>query len=227
LDDVPIGLRPRSHEPFQGPLQGTGRSCSGSVVHASSTATPWSGSCTGPGGPRRARPTASSPRRRCGARCSALGPPHRQIPGSARLRELAQTLLRKASSSGIEMGGRRPGPPPRPAPANPPPLPSVAPRACSRAPNTARAVRAGVGIDLRPVEADRAHLQHAHLAREQQQHMGEQPLDLLEKAPPKRGDRVVVGVAPKLLVPARRPSARTNGKILAKISVVGVSPTRC
>ena len=56
-----------------------------------------------------------------------------------------------------------------------------------------RAVTAGVGVDLRAVEADRSHLQHAHLAREQQ-HADEQPLDLLEKAPPKRGDRVVVGV---------------------------------
>ena len=56
-----------------------------------------------------------------------------------------------------------------------------------------RAVTAGVGVDLRAVEADRSHLQHAHLARKQQ-HADEQPLDLLEKAPPKRGDRVVVGV---------------------------------
>ena len=56
-----------------------------------------------------------------------------------------------------------------------------------------RAVTAGVGVDLRAVEADRSHLQHAHLAREQQ-HADEQPLDLLEKAPPKRGDRVVVGM---------------------------------
>ena len=56
-----------------------------------------------------------------------------------------------------------------------------------------RAVTAGVGVYLRAVEADRAHLQHAHLARKQQ-HTDEQPLDLLEKPPPERGDRVVVGV---------------------------------
>jgi hypothetical protein len=56
-----------------------------------------------------------------------------------------------------------------------------------------RAVTAGAGVYLRAVEADRAHLQNAHLARKQQ-HADEQPLDLLEKAPPKRGDRVVVGV---------------------------------
>ncbi len=52
---------------------------------------------------------------------------------------------------------------------------------------------AGVGVDFRAVEPDRPHFQHAHLAR-QQQHLNEQPLDLLEKPPPERRDRVVVGM---------------------------------
>ena len=56
-----------------------------------------------------------------------------------------------------------------------------------------RAVPAGIGVDLRAVQPDRAHLQHAHLAR-QSQHLHEQPLDLLEKPPPERRDRVVVGM---------------------------------
>ena len=56
-----------------------------------------------------------------------------------------------------------------------------------------RAVPAGVGVDLRAVERHRAHLQHAHLAR-QQQHLNEQRLDLLEKPSPERRDRVVVGM---------------------------------
>ena len=64
-------------------------------------------------------------------------------------------------------------------------LARVFPRKC--------AVTAGVGVDLRPVEADRSQFQNPHLAREQQ-NPNEQPLDLLEKPPPKRGDRVVVGV---------------------------------
>ena len=56
-----------------------------------------------------------------------------------------------------------------------------------------RAVAAGVGVDLGPIERHRAHLQHAHLAR-QHQHLDKELLDLLKKAPPKRGDRVVVGM---------------------------------
>jgi hypothetical protein len=56
-----------------------------------------------------------------------------------------------------------------------------------------RAVAAGVGVDLRAVEADRSHLQHAHLAR-QQQNLNEQSFDLFEKPPPERRDRVVVGM---------------------------------
>src|SRR3982751_4552502 len=39
----------------------------------------------------------------------------------------------------------------------------------------------------------RAHLEHAHLARHRQ-HLDEQPLDLLEKPSPERGDRVVIGM---------------------------------
>jgi hypothetical protein len=56
-----------------------------------------------------------------------------------------------------------------------------------------RAVSAGVGVDFRAVQPDRSHLQNAHLARKQQ-HLDEQLLDLFEKPPPERGDRVVVGM---------------------------------
>ena len=56
-----------------------------------------------------------------------------------------------------------------------------------------RAVTAGVGVDLRAVQRHRPHLQDAHLAR-QQQHLNEQRLDLLEKAPPEGRDRIVVGM---------------------------------
>ena len=55
------------------------------------------------------------------------------------------------------------------------------------------AVPAGVGVDLRAVQRNRAHPQHPHLAR-QFQHLHKQPLDLLEKPPAKRCDRVVVGM---------------------------------
>ena len=55
------------------------------------------------------------------------------------------------------------------------------------------AVPAGVGVDFRAVEPDRPHVQHAHLAR-QQQHLNEQPLDLLEKSSPERRNRVMVGM---------------------------------
>ena len=54
-----------------------------------------------------------------------------------------------------------------------------------------RAVPAGIGVDLGAVERHRAHLEHAHLARHRQ-HLDEQPLDLLEKPPPERRDRVVI-----------------------------------
>ena len=43
-----------------------------------------------------------------------------------------------------------------------------------------RAVLAGVGVDLRPVQAYRPQLQKAHLGR-QKQNLDEQPLDLLKK----------------------------------------------
>ena len=56
-----------------------------------------------------------------------------------------------------------------------------------------RAVAAGIGVDFRAVEADRSHLQHAHLAR-QQQNLNEQRFDLFEKPPPERRDCVVVGM---------------------------------
>jgi hypothetical protein len=39
-------------------------------------------------------------------------------------------------------------------------------------------VPARVGVDFRAVEPDRAHVQHTHLAR-QQQHLNEQPLESL------------------------------------------------
>ena len=56
-----------------------------------------------------------------------------------------------------------------------------------------RAVAAGVGVDFRAVEADRSHLQHAHLTR-QQQNLNEQCFDLFEKPPPERRDCIVVGM---------------------------------
>jgi len=54
-----------------------------------------------------------------------------------------------------------------------------------------RAVPAGIGVNLRAVKPDRSHLQNAHLARHLQ-HLDEQRLDLFEKPPPERCDRVVV-----------------------------------
>ena len=54
-------------------------------------------------------------------------------------------------------------------------------------------VATGIGVDLRAVERHRAQLEHPYLAR-QCQHLHEQPFDLLEKAPPKRRDRVVIGM---------------------------------
>ena len=62
-------------------------------------------------------------------------------------------------------------------------------RACPRQ----GAVAAGVGVDLGPVEPDRAELQQAHLPRHLQ-HFDEQGLDPRQKAPPERRDRVVVGM---------------------------------
>ena len=56
-----------------------------------------------------------------------------------------------------------------------------------------RAVAAGVGVDLGPVQRHRAHFQHAHLAR-QLQDLDELPLDLLQKAAAEGRDRVVVGM---------------------------------
>ena len=50
-----------------------------------------------------------------------------------------------------------------------------------------------IGVDLRPIQHHRAHLEHSHLAR-QQQHLDEQRLDLLEKPSPECGDGVVVGM---------------------------------
>jgi len=56
-----------------------------------------------------------------------------------------------------------------------------------------RAVTAGVGVDLGPIQCHRAQLQHTHLACHAQ-HLHEQRLDLLEKTPPERGNRVVIGM---------------------------------
>ncbi len=56
-----------------------------------------------------------------------------------------------------------------------------------------RAVPAGVGMDLRPIQRNRAHPQNAHLVR-QFQHLDGQRLDLLEEPPAERRDRVVVRV---------------------------------
>ena len=56
-----------------------------------------------------------------------------------------------------------------------------------------RAVPAGIGVDLGPVQRNRAQLQNPHLAR-QSQHLHEQALDLRQKPPPKRRDRIVIGM---------------------------------
>ena len=50
-----------------------------------------------------------------------------------------------------------------------------------------RAVPARVGVNLRPVEPDRAHLQHAHLAGEPKD-VSEQLLDVFQEAPTKRSN---------------------------------------
>jgi len=54
-------------------------------------------------------------------------------------------------------------------------------------------VPARVGVDLRAVQADRPHLQNAHLAGEPED-IDEKLLDVFQEASPKRGDRVVVGM---------------------------------
>ena len=56
-----------------------------------------------------------------------------------------------------------------------------------------RRVLARVGLDLGAVQRDAAELEKLHLAR-QHQHLHEQRLHLLEKAPPERGQRVVIGM---------------------------------
>ena len=53
------------------------------------------------------------------------------------------------------------------------------------------AVPAGIGMDLRPVEPNRAHLQNAHLAC-QQQDLHKQTLDLLDKPSPEGRYRIVI-----------------------------------
>jgi hypothetical protein len=63
-------------------------------------------------------------------------------------------------------------------------------------------VPTGVGMNLGAVQRDRTHLEHPHLAR-QLQHLHEHTLDLLEKAPPKRRDRVVVGMVVRRDEPER------------------------
>jgi len=79
---------------------------------------------------------------------------------------------------------------------------SIAPRSCRRAHTTTRCA----GWHWRGswcVQRDGAHLEHPHLAR-QLQHLHKQPLDLLEKAPAERRDRVVVGMV------VRRDEAERN-----------------
>jgi hypothetical protein len=56
-----------------------------------------------------------------------------------------------------------------------------------------RTVLAGVGRNLGAVQCDGAQLQALHLAR-QHQHLHEQRFDLRQKAPPERGNAVVVGL---------------------------------
>ena len=51
---------------------------------------------------------------------------------------------------------------------------------------------ARVGVDLRAVQRDCAHLEQTHLAR-QQQNLNEQRLDLLRKPPPGKRTFIVSG----------------------------------
>ena len=101
---------------------------------------------------------------------------------------------RRASSSGIES---RPAgqlyPRLRPWPQLPPPRPSTA-LDLARVLIGQRAVAAGIGVDLRAIQPDRAQLEHAHLAR-QQQHLHEQRFDLLSGNRRRNvSDGVMVGV---------------------------------
>jgi len=52
-------------------------------------------------------------------------------------------------------------------------------------------VAARIGVDLGAIQRHRPQLQHAQLARQQQQ-LHEQSLDLRQKASPERGDGVVL-----------------------------------
>ncbi len=52
---------------------------------------------------------------------------------------------------------------------------------------------AGIGVELRPVEPNRAKLQNPHLAR-QNQTLDEQLLDVAQKPAPERRDRVVIWI---------------------------------
>jgi hypothetical protein len=86
-----------------------------------------------------------------------------------------------------------------------------------------RAVPARVGVDFRAVEPDRPHFQYAHLAR-QQQHLNEQRLDLFQKPPPERRNRVVVGMIiggdePKRHGIIRRPLQLATGKHPRRIAI--------
>ena len=56
-----------------------------------------------------------------------------------------------------------------------------------------RTVPARIGVHLGAVQRHRAQPKHPRLPR-QHQYLDEQPLDLAEKAPPERGDGIVVGV---------------------------------
>src|SRR5271165_2746623 len=107
---------------------------------------------------------------------------------------LARRFSRKASSSEIDMpsGTSRPHPPPRRAPANPPPRPSVAPRACSRVPKKARCD--GWRWRGSSCRRGRSFPSSAPPSRARAAAPERTALDLLEKAPSERGDRVVVWV---------------------------------
>ena len=74
---------------------------------------------------------------------------------------------------------------------------------------------AGISVDLGAIQRYRAHLEHAHLAR-QLQHPHKQSFDLLEKAPTKRSDRVVVGMLVRRDEPERHRIIRRALQLTAR-----------
>ncbi len=82
---------------------------------------------------------------------------------------------------------------------------------------------ARVGVDLRPVQPDRAHLQHAHLAGEPK-NIDEQLLDILQEPPAERRDGVVVGMIVRRDEPKRhrvigRPLQLAAGEHSCRVAV--------